>query len=114
MMISYTSLEIRGAACPFLGLTCSNMRVALQAKDTPKAWSAVATAGAAGYHDRHRNSWQGLECIRDIRLPYLDTYVIEKDFRVFLCRLETAILAASCRTKGGVGQGGSAAAEGSM
>lgn len=49
MMISYTSVEIRGAGWPFLGLTCSYISLALRhhtREHTTRGWAAAATAVA--------------------------------------------------------------------
>jgi len=74
---------MRGAGSPFLGFTCSCISLALAAKK-----EHVSCAQAK------KNSCYSF-C----------PHVIEKDFSVFLWRLETAILAANCRASESMSHG---------
>lgn len=81
MMISYTSVEIRGAGWPFLGLTCSYMSLALRhhthahTASQPQGLAAagnsssrqVAQAGAAGVQNSPSGSMTSLDTLTSWR-----------------------------------------------
>lgn len=104
MTMSCTSSATSGAACPFFGFTCPNMSFTLRQPHASARQRPSLTLQLTGVaFERERRCWT-------TRLPLCGeqpmrqkdgragrgAHVSEKDLRVLLCRLDTAMRAASC------------------
>lgn len=93
MMTSYTLSSISGAFSPFLGLTWLYITLTLQKEQRP-----VGAATGRAHMLRGNNRAAACPCPVSPTIQAAPAHVSLKLFSVFLCRLDTAMRAASCKT----------------